>query len=340
MYRPWRLVGFALSLLLACVHPGTGHATGAKRTVYVNLADSLAGSFDEATAALRGAFTAAGWEVVAVHDVALDRRACAYRARVIVLDDPRYTREVLAFGARAAFVLPPRLALYEDERGLHLATVDPLCVGRTIVAESGFEGPAERLLRELTRIASGAVRGRFAVRPFGQTRERGLIGRTMGVMAGGPFLEKLDDLHGTPGETPEDVARVAERVWKGLETPGPRWGLHGIYRLDRSAQGVVVIGVSGAAMESKSFAIVGAGSDERRAGFRCPGAAHAAAYPIEVVVFREGGQVHVAVVDGMYRMKMFFEDAGKMKFAANMGMPGSIEDELRARVLAELAPTR
>jgi hypothetical protein len=41
--------------------------------------------------------------------------------------------------------------------------------------------------------------------------------------------------------------------------------------------------------------------------------------------------IQVQAVDEMYRMKMFFEDAGKMAFAKNMGMPGSIEDELRKR---------
>ena len=34
----------------------------------------------------------------------------------------------------------------------------------------------------------------------------------------------------------------------------------------------------------------------------------------------------------MYRMKMYFEDAGKMKCAASMRMPGSIEDEIRRLV--------
>jgi hypothetical protein len=33
-------------------------------------------------------------------------------------------------------------------------------------------------------------------------------------------------------------------------------------------------------------------------------------------------------------MKMFFEDAGKMAFAKNMAMPGSIEDEIRDKIKA------
>jgi len=37
----------------------------------------------------------------------------------------------------------------------------------------------------------------------------------------------------------------------------------------------------------------------------------------------------------MFRMKMYFEDAGQMKFARNMMMPGSIADELNGIVLAK-----
>lgn len=49
---------------------------------------------------------------------------------------------------------------------------------------------------------------------------------------------------------------------------------------------------------------------------------------------RAQGQIRVTLVDEMYRMKMYFEDAGKMKFAMNMGMPGSIEREIRDLITA------
>jgi hypothetical protein len=70
---------------------------------------------------------------------------------------------------------------------------------------------------------------------------------------------------------------------------------------------------------------------------KCPGIAHAGAYPIEVVVAKDAGSVRVRVVDTMYRMKMFFEDAGKWAFMKNMGMPGSIQDEITAQVRPALA---
>jgi len=41
-------------------------------------------------------------------------------------------------------------------------------------------------------------------------------------------------------------------------------------------------------------------------------------------------------VDAMFRMKMYFEDAGKWAFMKNMGMPGSLADEIRVKVRESL----
>ena len=60
----------------------------------------------------------------------------------------------------------------------------------------------------------------------------------------------------------------------------------------------------------------------------CPGIDHVSAFPIEVIVYRDGGQVKVATLDGMYRMKVYFEDAGMWAFMKNMRMPGQIQGEI------------
>ena len=74
------------------------------------------------------------------------------------------------------------------------------------------------------------------------------------------------------------------------------------------------------------------GTDETRADFACPGIAYAAAFPLELVLVEEDGEVKVLIIDAMFRMKMYFEDAGKMKFAANMKMPPSLEGEMRDKI--------
>lgn len=311
-------------------------AAASRQAVFVNLADSLQGSFEDASASLRSALLARGWEVLAMHDVAVPTGGCPYRARIAVVNAPTHTEAVLAYGPRAAFAIPVRLALYEDELGLHLTAVNPCSIDRTIGSETGLASASGALLDGLEDAARGALRGRFERRPYGQVRDRGLIGRTMGLMAGGPFLGKLHELRVTEGNASSDLTRLADQVERGIRDGGGRgrWQIREVYRFDRPDKGFVLIGVSGAALEAKSFAIVGAGSDGRRSGFRCAGLAHSAAYPIEIVVFRDEGRLHVCTIDGMYRMKMYFEDAGKMKFAANMAMPGSVEDEIRALALA------
>ena len=97
-----------------------------------------------------------------------------------------------------------------------------------------------------------------------------------------------------------------------------------------------MVGVTGQRVEGDAFRIVGAGGADDRKQMMYPGVDHAAAFPIEVVVVQDGDVIRVQLVDEMYRMKMFFEDAGKIAFAKNMGMPGSIENEIEKKVRATI----
>ena len=111
---------------------------------------------------------------------------------------------------------------------------------------------------------------------------------------------------------------------EGVRAGGKGWEL--VYTLDCVPQGVIILGVNKKPTEAKAYGIAG----EKRAGKDnpCPGIDHAAAFPIEIVVFQEGAELKVAVLDEMYRMKVYFEDAGKWAFMKNMRMPGQIEDEI------------
>lgn len=334
---PLFLVTTALTLAaLACGRAMPLAAQGTPQPVYVNLADSVSGTLDEITGELRAGFTGAGWAVLAAYGAGAEPRECGFGARVLVVHSPRYAQTVLAHGPAAAFAVPVRLVVYQDEAGTHVAVANPLSVNRTIVAEQGFDGESDAVLREIGGIVSQAVHGIQGFRPYGQMRTRGYIGRTMGIMAGGPFLEKIENVATVRGDSAAQLQRVADQVWQGVRQGGGRgrWQIAGVYRLDLIDQGAVVIGVSGPAMEERAFQIVGAGGDRSRRSFKCPGLAYGAAFPVEVVVMRDQGQIRVTLVDEMYRMKMYFEDAGKMKFAMNMGMPGSIAREIRDLITA------
>lgn len=326
------LVLMAVSPALA---PSPAAAQDAQR-VYVVVADSVPLSVPAAASALAGALTRQGWTVLANHAVGTDAARCTFAAHVVVARQPARVATLLANGPQAAFAVPVRLGVFADERGVHVSVVNPLSVERTMVAESGLEANGRALIEEVAGIAVAATQGRRVNRPFGQSRTRGLIGKTMGVMAGGAFTKQVGTITTATGGTVADVRRVADDIWRRLQQPASgKWQLRGIYRLELAEQGMVILGVSGAAMEAKAFGIVGAGGDDSRSKFSCPGLAYAAAFPLELVIRRDGSQVRVEAIDAMFRMKMYFEDAGQMKFARNMMMPGSIADELKGIVTGQ-----
>lgn len=155
----------------------------------------------------------------------------------------------------------------------------------------------------------------------------------MGVMAGGSFDGKIK----TVVELSElDLNAVLSHLAENFNGENGTWQLEVGYKLLEHNLGFALLGITSPLVESKSFSIVKAGSDKSRKQNECPGIAHAGAYPMEIVLTKVDDKIVVRIVNSMYRMKMFFEDAGKVAFAKNMGMPGSIQDDLEA-VIKKLA---
>ena len=167
---------------------------------------------------------------------------------------------------------------------------------------------------------AGSVKGDVVRNQAGQMRKRGMIGG----MGGGDFLNKIDEIRSFSNSSDSTLKRVADQVKAGILQNDMEWKL--MYSYDLSGMGAVIHGVTKTGTEGKAFRIAG----EKRVSDSniCPGIDHGAAFPIEVVVYKEDGQVRVVLMDGMYRMKMYFEDAGMWAFMKNMKMPGQIENEI------------
>jgi len=333
----WRLLSAGLLVLLSLF---TGSLGAQEVGVFMRVADLPNGSVPEVSSMVEGAVEEAGWKLLAAYDAGVDGEACSYQARVLVVDWPEHTRVVMSKGSHGAYSAPFKVSVYEDELGVHVSAVNPRSIYRTVVAEEGMDGEWIRLSAILRRTLAEGVGAELVVGDYGQFREKGRIGRTMGIMAGGPFLEKfklVEDVEGPMGGAEGGAQGVAQAVFDAMTEAGPgsKWGVRPIYVM-APGPGVAVLGVTGERLESQSFSIVGRGSDKSRSDFACPGLDHAAAYPIEIVFTEADGTVQIHLVESMFRMKMFFEDAGKMKFATNMGMPGSIEDEIKDLIRAAL----
>ena len=325
-------VGMVLAVALV-VASATGAAPASPEAgVYQYVIHQAPGTPTEVAAAIAEAAPGAGFRVLAMVPAG-SPETCSFTASVVALYKPEFAASVIAANRRTGpFGVVDRINVFEDERGVHVSVVNPRSTLRTVLMEdSAHSALIEEHLADLRTLVLGAVKGEETAQDYGQMRSKGKIGRTMGVVAGGPFDGKVQDLSVIGGE---DWADMAGRVEKTLKVAGPEWGLTLAYRLDLPEFELSILGATGTPMDTRSFAIVGAGEDASRADFACPGLAHAGAYPIEVVVAHEGVTIRTRIVDTMYRMKMFFEDAGKWAFMKNMGMPGAIEDEIAGPVQA------
>lgn len=315
---------------------GAGLAHAAKsdkaQRVYEYVTHLPAGSLEDASARLEAAAPAHGWEVLS--DLPTGKSdGCPYHARVLSLYNPAWVQAYCDIDRQTLpFAATDRIALFEDENGVHVAMVNPRNIDRTVFmdAPAATQIAASRR-HQLRKMIAGALGGSPDSTGFGQERDEGTIGKTMGVMAGGAFAQKIQDVATVAGANWQEVAG---RLADSLSVKGKDWGLHQAYRLELPQYQMTVFGVTGDRLESRSFEIVGAGSEDARGKLRFPGSAHAAAYPLELVVRQDGATVKIQVVDPMFRMKMFFEDAGKMAFMKNMGMPGSIANEIKSRIKA------
>jgi hypothetical protein len=325
-------IGTVLAVALLVASAAGAAPASSEAGVYQYVIHQAQGTPTGVAAAIAEAAPGAGFQVLAIVPAG-SPETCSFTASVVALYEPDFAARVLAANRRTGpFGAVDRINVFEDENGVHVSVVNPRSTLRTVLMEDeAHSALIEEHLADLRALVLGAVEGQGAARDYGQMRSRGKIGRTMGVVAGGPFDDKVQDISVIGGD---DWPDMATRVEEALRVEGPEWGLTLAYRLDLPEFDLSILGATGTPMDTRSFAIVGAGADESRAGLACPGLAHAGAYPIEVVVVHEGVTIRTRIVDTMYRMKMFFEDAGKWAFMKNMGMPGAIEDEIAGPVQA------
>lgn len=331
MITQHRFVPYLL-LILLCLQTFSRLQAEEKKEYYVYqyVIESAQGTFEEISQAIENSALQNGWQILAKVDGGVPDD-CPFATRVFVLYDSSYAKLIMDANAYTGpFAVVDRVNLFQDENGLHVSVVNPHSINRTILMDDEkYETMSEAHLQALRGMITAVVQGTISEKGYGPKRKKGYIGRTMGVMAGGSFDGKIQDVVVTDQPFPEVLAKVKD----GLSQPGEKWGMHLVYELPLNAYGVVLLGTTGTPMDSKSFDIVKAGGDKSRKNLQCPGLAHAGAYPIEVVLRKTEKGVAVQMVDVMYRMKMYFEDAGKWAFMKNMGMPGAIHDEVKNQIL-------
>ncbi|MHC4925185.1 MAG: hypothetical protein ACYTG4_14105 [Planctomycetota bacterium] len=328
-----RFAVITAALAAFVVIPSVVHADDDDPRVYLRLAEGIEQPLEAVSEALEGALADAGWNVLSTMDCGVVEDRCDFASRVIVAYTDAHRARLMAYGNHAAYALPIRFVIYEDENGIGVGATNPMNLNRTIVDEETEPEDWADIAADIRSVASAAFPDHLSEAEYGQRRGNAHIGRTFGIMAGGDFVDQFKDVVTRPAGDDAPGA-IAQRIFDELPSVDGdwEWGIRPIYVLDLPENDMALVGVSSLHMEQRSAGIVKHGGNDDREDMACPGIDHTAAYPIEVVVQVIDGELQVRLVDVMFRMKMFFEDAGKMAFAKNMGMPGSIEDEIKDKV--------
>ena len=130
---PAALAALALLSVASPVSPATPNDQGPG--VYLRLVEGADLPFEEVASMLEDRLVQDGWTVVTDLDCGVDESACAFRSRVIVAYPDEYVDEVMAYGVHAAFALPIRFVVWEDEHGVNVGATNPMNLNRTIVDE-------------------------------------------------------------------------------------------------------------------------------------------------------------------------------------------------------------
>ncbi len=287
--------------------------------VYIKVIEKAQGSLDEVSSSVEAGLKKGGWEILGSHNSGVPEK-CGFRSRAIYFSSEAYAASILKNDVKAAFALPLRAGIYEDEKGINVAVVNPSSINRTIIDETGMDEFSLVTANAIVETIAGSVKGDVVRKQAGQMRKRGKIGG----MGGGDFLNKIDEIVSFPNTSDSALRRAADKVKEAILQNDKEWKL--MYSYDLTDRGAVIYGVTKTATEGKAFSIAG----EKRVSDSniCPGIDHVAAFPIEVVVYKDGGQIKAVLLDEMYRMKMYFEDAGRWAFMKNIKMPGRIEKEI------------
>lgn len=306
---------FVSALLMLALFSG---AHAADYGMYVKVSENVEGPFEGTVKNIEDALVRNGWQVLASYSASVPGE-CRFRAHTIVAHSVKYAEQILSNGPRAAFALPVRISIFEDERGINTSFTNPASLNRTVLGNQTAADLSKATMNRLSEILASAAKGRVVNAQIGEIRNSGRVGG----MGGGNFNDKIVEIYNKK-DAGNAFQETALNVREGILSNKKNWKL--IYTLELQDVPAVIYGVNKPETEARAYKIAGEKRESKNNA--CPGIDHASALPIEVIVYKESGMVKVVTLDEMYRMKVYFEDAGMWAFMKNMKMPGEIEAEI------------
>ena len=283
---------------------------------------------------------------------------CGFKSKLILLGSNEFTKMITAHGNKYLIAAFLRVGLYETPDGIQIIIADPETINRIVFNdfwENGKENDYNQVVAKTKEFKANLVKTihsisvgtkiEKALEPIRSDEDLRESSRDMFMMVGKMTFFNDED------QFPMIYSRKNSEGKKGLEklisemesniknfkpakddvgyryVASPevlKWRIIGhVYSPDSSS---VLLGITRPQTEGLSFQI--AGSSRETKENKCPGLDHVVAYPIEVLITQKDGELQVWTAREMFRMDMYFWDAGKMAFMNHMSMPSVLDESI------------
>ena len=315
---------FMLSVFIISFSSIKSHAT--TYGVFTNVAVNVGGSYSSVVGKVKNALNNIGWNVVSVKRISLPK-GDSHISTVVVANNKSYDAYMTDNGKNpvAAFGLPLRVSVYTTPtQGTVVSMVNLPAIARTFSGNS-YISYAAKINNKIKSAISAAVGGTASNTQYGPMR----AGRFPGGVGGGSFPGSVVVVQNYSGSTNANLEGVAALVKKGIQINKSRW--HYAYEINDPSSGFIELGLTRNSTERHSITIDSGVRATKT--YKNPGIDHSSAFPVEILVYRDGNYTNIGILGEMWRMKYYFSDAGMWAFMQHMGMPGSIQGSLKKLIL-------
>ena len=286
---------------------------------------------------------------------------CGFKAKIIVFSSKQYIDLLTKNDNKYLVGGFLRVGIYEDPTGVNVTIVDPETISRIIfndLYENDKEEDYQKIVDKVIEFKKGLLSTLHSVKlgkevsipmePIRDDEDLAESSKDMFMMVGqmtffndedqfpqiyssSKSISEVKDLFVSNLKTFEPVEDDVDYRW----TPNPKEDLHWkiVSEIVTADEKGMLLGFTRPRTEGVSFNIAGASREDDTN--LSPGIDHAAAYPIEVLLLEEDGKVNVYTQREMFRMDMYYWDAGMAAFMDHMSMPAILDESLRRALLGE-----
>ncbi|WP_022669680.1 hypothetical protein [Hippea alviniae] len=221
---------------------------------------------------------------------------------VLIVKSDEFFNAVNKAGKHAFFAVPLRVGIQKTKSGNSVMFANPVyLVDAFAKGKDSLESVAEKVKNELENALSKVKGIKVEKKAFGYKTDPEEIGNWQMM---GQSLYTIYEVGHKYGSIDAALKALNDSLSKGTN------GWKKVYEIKLGK--AAVVGVANPKYEKEAFEI--GGYD------------HLCAFPIELVIYDNG---KIKALPEMYRMSLYFMDAGMSAFAAHMSMPGEIDDSLK-----------